>query len=414
MKSAKPRRSRLGLRVVLAAVLGAAGACRPEADPERRPRAAAQPAWSAPDVVALPPGTFSPNDHLAAALIAGPRGSLHALFLDDADGDRTYDRLLHAARTADGWSRAVVLRAGVNGLAGPELVAAPGGAVHALWQESEGGGGRTRVVHRVLGPEGGEWAPAADGPGDSVQEAGAQLAAAWDGRRTHVLWGSTEGLRHLALTDGGPPVRDTLAEVGTSLALAAAPDGTLAVAGVRAWVHPVFASASESAGNVWVRLRREGRWLPPERVHHVPRDHAYFPQLAWDRAGRLHALWLQGSGSKLPTRVLHSVWAGRGSWSPAADLLPDGAGRIVYSPRLAVDGGGRVHATFARFRNGVSDPEHLHAAWDGRRWSRPVPIRPDAGARDSELLTAVDPQGRVHALWEAADGTYRHAVLREA
>jgi hypothetical protein len=87
-------------------------------------------------------------------------------------------------------------------------------------------------------------------------------------------------------------------------------------------------------------------------------------------------------------------------------------GGSLYAPRLAVGAGGTLHVVLAAFRRGTSDPRHLHARRTDGTWSTPAEVLPSAGARDSEVESAADDAARVHAVWKAADGTYRHAVLR--
>ncbi|HEU0076914.1 MAG TPA: hypothetical protein VFQ76_04640, partial [Longimicrobiaceae bacterium] len=88
--------------------------------------------------------------------------------------------------------------------------------------------------------------------------------------------------------------------------------------------------------------------------------------------------------------------------------------RVLYSPRLALDGRGALHLTFARFRDGLGGPRHFHLALRGGRWSPPAEILPGQGARGSELVTAVDSRGRLHALWSGRGGAILHSVLRPA
>ncbi|HEX2094522.1 MAG TPA: hypothetical protein VHG28_19110, partial [Longimicrobiaceae bacterium] len=121
--------------------------------------------WSPP--VALPSRTaFSMHDHRVVDLRAGPGGTLHALFLDDANGDGLTDRLLHAAFDGTRWHTPVPLDE-TPGLTEAAQLAVDGasGRVHAVWVEgaaltNDAEPARfTDVLHRVL-MDGG-WSPAA-------------------------------------------------------------------------------------------------------------------------------------------------------------------------------------------------------------------------------------------------------------
>lgn len=407
--------SRRGVATAAALLLSA---CAPGAQANVDADAAA---WSAG--AAIPSaGALSMHDHRVAALAAGPDGALHALFLDDADGDGRTDRLLNA-QLADGrWSRISPL-ASAAAIDQPALVVS-GGAVHALWLSGDtadagdaGDTGRLATLrHRAW--RDGAWTDAetayrADGA-DGIPPA----LAAWgergeiravlhdaQGRLVELASGDAEASRWRRI--------DTLDGDGMEPAAASGPAGAVALAGLSTFPHPL--ETAGASNDPWVRARLAGRWGPAVRVHASPREHSHAPRVARTGDRVLHAVWLEGErGSVLPTLLLHAASADGGStWSPAETIASAPAGGSLYGPRLVVDGAGVLHVTFAAFRTGMSDPRHLHARLARDAWTRPAPLLPAAGPRDSEVETAADATGRLHAVWKAADGTYRHAVLAE-
>ncbi|HYR09822.1 MAG TPA: hypothetical protein VEQ60_18755 [Longimicrobium sp.] len=361
----------------------------------------------------LPDGPFSLNDHRIADLRADTDGRLHALFADDVDGDGTADRLLYAGFDGARWSAPAVIADGPGAVSVPALVV-DGERVQVLWYQ--GGAADPLDFRDLLQRElaGGAWSPAR--PLHRAVDAESPLpvlatAAAADGRGHAVFAGPGGTLLHTVR--GGAAWGQTIraGDGGTDARLAAAPDGTLALATLALAIHPLMPPGTTAHNSVWVRIYQDGRWEPATAVHPEPAEHAHAPQLAWDGDGVLHAVWTQGEGGALlPTRLLHARSPDGRRWSEPVDVAPS-AGKVLFSPRLAVDGDGRVHLTVARFQDGVSEPVHFHATFGGGRWTRPAQILPSAGRRDSELETAVDARGHVHAVWEDADGRYHHATL---
>lgn len=403
-------------RALLAPALWAGAmlaACAPPAADARDGEAQAA-AWM-PAVGIPSSGSFSMNDHQVADLRAGPDGSLHALFLDDGTGDGRTDRLLYASWVGGAWSLPVAVEESRDPTVAPQLVV-EGSRVHVFWLEGRNPGDPsllTHVMYRVL--SGGRWSePEQIHQGPDGQGLQAALAAvAGPGGRVHLLYPLQTGYMHRVLVNGRwQPPRPAGGE-GMQPRLVAGPGGRLAMAALGTFPHPLVTRGSGAHNDPFVRTDLGGGWGEAMPVHLDPAQHSHAPQLAWDAAGRLHAVWMEGErGDMMPTRLLHAVSADGWRWSPPVEIGPDATGRVFYSPRLAVDGAGTLHLTFARFRDGLADPRHFHATFAGDRWSAPAMILPGEGARDSELETAVDPAGRVHAVWEDAKGTYRHSVLR--
>lgn len=366
------------------------------------------PAWTELAALAADDTAFR-GDHRIASLHAGPGGRLHALFVVDGDRDGRPDRLLYAEHGGAGWGRPTTIADAAGTVAAPVL-AVEEGRVHVFWFHEGAPSGLTRLVGRVR--DGGGWtAPATlfRAPADSAPSA-VLAAAAGDGR-VHVVHPDAAGRLVHAAGDGRGAV--PAGRGGLEARLAAGGGGTLALATLEPYVHPLMPPGSVSHNVAWVRMHRGGRWQEPVAIHPDPAQHAHAPQLAWDAEGVLHAVWLQGEGGALfPTRLLHATSADGRTWTAPVDVAPP-SGKVLYSPRLAVDGEGVLHLTVARFQEGVTDPVHFHAVLRAAGWSRPAQIVPAAGRRESELETAADSAGRVHAVWQDASGAYRHAVLRK-
>jgi hypothetical protein len=416
--ASRPTLASLARAAVLAPLLALSacdartGATRAEA----RPAPSTVEAWSAPEIVPAPPGTFATQRHRLAALTAGRGGSLHALLAEDANGDGRADRLVYAGFDGRRWTGPVAIDAGAKRIDSPRLAVDGTGAVHALWFRTAAGGA-TKLVERVEGGSG--WTPVRPLPSGEVSTDAAVpgLAVAVDGAgAVHVVLTRADGrLAHVIGERGRWRQAESPGAGGAYLSLAAGPGGALALAEVVDVVSPLT-PARGAHGNVWAAVLRGGAWSAPAGVHPNPAEQAHTPQLAWDGRGVLHAVWLEGRGGDgMPTRLLHA-WSADGglTWSAPREVCADAPGGIFYSPRLAVDGRGTLHLTFARFREGVSFPRHFHSVWNGVRWSPSTEISPADGERQSEIETAVDSHGRLHAVWQGADGRYRHAVAQPA
>jgi hypothetical protein len=359
-------------------------------------------------------GAFSANDHRVAALRAGPGGTLHALFLDDADGDGVPDRLLHAWARAGTWQPPVRLDAADGPTAAPALVVdAASGAVRAFWIETAPGAEPSRggdVVYRTF--RDGAWLPArvlhAAAPG---AVAGRPVLA---GDGLHVVYGRGDGrVDHAALGPAGWRTTDAGRE-GAEPMVATGPGGRMALVDLGTAMSPLL-GGTRAHHDPWLRVLGPSGWTAPARVHVNPRGASHAPQVAWGADGTLHAVWLEADpGELLPTHLLYASSRNGVAWSAPRELAADAPGHVFYTPRLAVDGRGAMHLTFARFRESVADPRHFHLVLRGGRWSPVREILPGAGPVDSELETTVDADGVVHAIWNGRGRTYLHATLSPA
>lgn len=308
------------------------------------------------------------------------------------------------------------LHGGPGRVEAPELLVDANARVHAFWYHASDPSAPTNLnelVHRVR--ENGRWyAPAVLHRARPEQDLPPLIGALRIDRDVHLLHTTGSGsVLHRVLSDRGWTGRGEIPVLdGPAPSLVAGPGGSIAMAEIAALNNPLLARGS--FGNVMVRTYTAGQWSLAIPVDPRPDEHSHAPQLAYDRRGVLHVVWLQGEGGELlPTRLLHA-WSKNGrTWSEPVDLAIGVPGKSLYSPRLALDAGGRVHLTFTRFREELTGPRHYHAYLEGTRWSRPAEMFPGAGTPDSELETAVDSQGRLHALWKDGSG-YTHSWLEQA
>lgn len=371
-------------------------------------------AWTAPREIPAD-GAFSIHDHRVAALRAGPGGTLHALFLDDADGDGMPDRLLHAWSRGGDWHPPARLDTADGPTAAPALaVDAASGIVHAFWRETAPGARTGDVVYRAF--RGGAWSPARvlyAAQADAVRGRSV-LAAAATADGLHVVYGRGDGgLDHAVHGPGGWRTTDAGRE-GAEPLLAAGPGGRMALADLGTTMSPLLGQA-RADHDPWLRVLGASGWTAPARIHVNPRGASHAPQVAWDADGTLHAVWLEADpGELLPTHLLYATSRNGVAWSAPRELAAEAPGRVFYTPRLAVDGQGSIHLTFTRFRESVADPRHFHLALRDGGWSPVREILPESGPADSELETTVDADGVVHAVWNGRGRAYFHATLATA
>lgn len=401
---ARPRNVCLLLAATFAAGCRGAGADPPDV------------AWSAP--APLPAGAGFGRYHGVADVEAGAGGALHALFVDDGDGDGWMDRVLYAAFDGRAWSPPSPLTAAPRPVAAARLaVDGASGEVYALWVAGEGpaeAGGQprfTEVAYRVN--RRGGWSAAA-----SLYRApaGAALAvpalAATGGRgRIDVVHATAEGAFAHATAAGGAWTTRAAGPDGAGPSLVLGSDGALALASTGSGMSPGLGRRAALA-DPWVRLFRGGRWMEPMRVHPAPAQASHAAQVAWDVGGAVHAVWLEADpGELVPTHLLHSHASADGAWGAPRELALEVPGGAFYSPRLAADGRGALHLVFTRFREEVSGPRHFHQVWRDGRWSPPREISGPRESGGGAIETATGEGGTLHALWLDGEGRYVHASL---
>lgn len=285
----------------------------------------------------------------------------------------------------------------------PRLAWAPDDArrLHVLWQEIVfSGGSHGGEIFHAVSRDGGRTfeAPAnlsksmpGDGKGridrdtwhngslDLVAGARGLVLAAWteyDGR----LWvaRSEDGGRRFGpprLVHGEPPARPARAP-----ALALGRDGLVALA---------WTTGEDAAADIHVAMSGDGgRSFGTAKVVSVTPGYSDAPKVAFDGRGVLHLVHAERAGASTSARSsirhLRSTDGG-GSFGAATELsnpLPEGHAGAAF-PSLAIDGQGRLVATWELLRPPHASPHGLGVAVsdDGVRFGPPqvVPHSVDAG-----------------------------------
>ena len=302
---------------------------------------------------------------------------------------------------ATGW-QAPVDAAGPGGWSFVDVaIDAQGGAV-AVWRRFDGDGGWSVVAARR--PSGGRWSPpVAISAGDdkpslptvAVDPTG-NAVAVWKVWRADL---AAERIRVASSRAGG----------GWSEPVSLADDGGFIASGAQVAIDAdgratvVWSQVVEYGGGYVVRAASrapDGAWSEPADLSDRDRDAAGDPQVAVGADGAATAVWL----SHLPGDarwVVQSASRPRGgSWSaePADLSAADG---VASGPRAVIDAGGDVTAAWSRR---IDDRFAVEAARRvaGGSWTAPVELSRERAARiQSEVDLAVDPAGRVTAVWSA-------------
>ncbi len=211
--------------------------------------------------------------------------------------------------------------------------------------------------------------------------------------------------------------------------------------------HPAIAADSKGVVYVaWetyenndfdIRMRRfvGGTWFDVEPVADTLRYEAY-PSLACDSEDRLWAAWNE-SGlqwgkdtgfllNRPATQLYQSRWIATsvyqaGEWKETRrsfeDSLPEELRGFNDFPRLRADADGRVWALFRHRLLRQREVPHTAAAhraswetyataFDGRRWSRPLPLPATAGRSDAGYGFSAGPDGALYASWATDNRIY--------
>ncbi len=218
--------------------------------------------------------------------------------------------------------------------------------------------------------------------------------------------------------------------------------------------HPAIAADSRGAvyvawetyeeNNFDIRMRKsvDGNWLDVEPVADTLRYEAY-PSLACDAEDRLWAVWNE-SGlqwgkdtgfllNRPATQLYQSRWIATavyeaGEWKEPRrgfeDSLPPELRGFNDFPRLRADADGRIWALFRHRLLRQREVPHTAAAhraswetyataFDGRRWSRPLPLPATAGRSDAGFGLSSGPDGALYAAWATDNRSYDDYLYRQ-
>ncbi|MGD9100327.1 MAG: sialidase family protein [Anaerolineae bacterium] len=155
----------------------------------------------------------------------------------------------------------------------------------------------------------------------------------------------------------------------------------------------------------WVSAQ-EHTWSAPQVIS-APPGFSWFPDLAADEAGVVHAVWCettpQEDGTGLSEQVTYAYWDGQ-SWSVPNDVVPPSAD--IVRNAVATDLAGNVHLLFG---GSVYDynlalyhqKARISEAWSAAVWSRPHRINQGASYMGD---IAADSQGNIHLIYDDALG----------
>jgi hypothetical protein len=400
--SLRPRRGLQGCTLV---ALALSAACGTSDAAERRPPPARE--WTAPAVI--PGGAFlSPRNRLED-VVAEPGGAVHAVFTDTRGPLRRWNRVLYARLAGGAWSEPVPLDDTPGRSHAPRLAADGRRRLHALWWEGLDPESGSRLLHRAS--DGAGWGPVdtlyreADPRGVSDL----QLAAVADGSgRLHVVHARAEGGHGYLVLDGGRWRAGPAPALGGGYLRwdrEAARAGRLELA----YVAAVASEEVRTANNdLWFRSLGRAGWREPAAVYRAP-SRSHDPTLLTGADGVRHAVWTERTVRGASERLLHSVSRDGVHWSPPTEVVPPSPGAGFYAPRLGVDGEGRLHLAF--LRASAREVVPLETRLEAGLWTAPRPLAPGAPAGTLDLELAGDGRGTLHALWRGADGRYRHSRL---
>ncbi|MCO5167032.1 MAG: hypothetical protein M9894_11775 [Planctomycetes bacterium] len=351
---------------------------------EVRARRRTQAGWGPVEVVAQGQGVVERVELLDEG------GTTHLLYVDQG-------RVLHARRTAQGWSRPVDVSRGAA-LASEPAMGLWQGELHVAWIEARNGGNHLAYA-RSQG--GGFTAPEllTLGQGDVsrkhpvVVPEGDRLRLLWQDRRLgrqriYTTWreaGALEAPRAVTAPAGDPG----------RPALALDAEGRLHAA----W-------SVDAGGNAEVFHTVEDApgagFATPENVSRRPGG-SYQPTLA--AAGRaLHLAWEQEQGGDFAVLVASRGPAG---WSTPAAVS---SGARAYAPRLAGLPDGRAALVWTEEVAPGDFDVHL-ALHDGRAFAPAVAVDPRAGTSAWSPAVALSSRGVAAVTWEEEGGGRREVLV---
>ncbi|HLJ14720.1 MAG TPA: DUF3604 domain-containing protein [Bryobacteraceae bacterium] len=209
--------------------------------------------------------------------------------------------------------------------------------------------------------------------------------------------------------------------------------------------HVYAAWDTYDKGNYDVMMRRyeNGQWSQPMAVAATPRYEAHV-SLACDKQNRLWAAWnysgmqwgkdagflVKNGGTWIyEWRAMGVAVYANGQWQePVADInasLPADLQDHDDLPILQADGSGRMWVffrhRFAKFRDVPNDAPAHRAAWeiygiayDGDRWSTPVPFPFSQGRTDMRVGFTADSRGQIYAAWPMDNRDFQEFLFQHA
>lgn len=165
----------------------------------------------------------------------------------------------------------------------------------------------------------------------------------------------------------------------------------------------VYAAWTDYDGALWLARSHDGGrgFTPPQRIAGDNALPARGPALALDTGGTLYLAWAVGEDPDADIRVSSSPDRGA-SFSPP--VLVGAKGARADAPRLAFDGGGRLHLVYME-GTGKQPAAIRHVRSEGPALAFGTPRTLSAhGEAAMAPQLAADAQGRVHVVWESAQG----------
>lgn len=192
----------------------------------------------------------------------------------------------------------------------------------------------------------GQWAIAIDGA-DTIH-------VAWNERTTSG--GGLSTLRYTTFSTGSNSWGDSPETIDGALGLDVGGQGVQSLAlalDASGAPHVVYLKGSGSARRVYQRARSGAGWSAATQlddgVSYSGNQKAWHPNLAFDSAGRLLAVWQRGSFNTDNDGTLFSrVQAANGAWGVTVNVSGDNAARVTIdqSTSLLVTPGDRYHLTW--------------------------------------------------------------------
>ena len=146
-------------------------------------------------------------------------------------------------------------------------------------------------------------------------------------------------------------------------------------------------------------------WEPESKITDgVDQWALWSPAVAADDAGNLHAIWAESRDGN--TGLSASVWTASSGWGQSIRMSDLGAGSRI-NPMIAVDDQGSAYAVWQRFYGCVGsaitgDIEFARQPV-GAGWERPVRVSADIGSSNaSPPVIAASRDGATYLVWEEA------------